>query len=75
MDIYVYRSDVYSGSTPPNVTNWDVESSDGERLGKIDEATYDDRNGIASGCLVWYDAGRELCCRRVPCPGELTSND
>jgi len=52
MDIYLYRTDVYTGSTPPNVTNWDVESIDGERLGKIDDATYEDSNGMASGCLV-----------------------
>ena len=48
MDIYVYRADIVTGVEPPNVTGWDVESVDGEHIGKVDEATYE--NG--AGCLV-----------------------
>jgi hypothetical protein len=48
MDIYVYRAELVTEVDPPNVTGWDVESVDGEHIGKVDEATYES----GSGCLV-----------------------
>ena len=54
MEIYTYRTDVYSTSGDtgragqvPDVTGWKVEALDGH-IGKVDEATYE----TSSSCLV-----------------------
>jgi hypothetical protein len=47
MEIFSYRMDVFAGP-PIDLTDFEVESNDGEHIGKIDEASYE--SGIA--CLV-----------------------
>jgi hypothetical protein len=54
MELYTYRAEIYAvpageQSQPlPDVTGWKVESSEGDHLGKVDEATYE----TSSSCLV-----------------------
>jgi hypothetical protein len=54
MELYSYRAEIYGvpageQSTPlPDVTGWNVESRDGDHLGKVDEATFE----TSSSCLV-----------------------
>ena len=47
MEIFAFRVDLFAGP-PIDLTDFDVESNDGEHIGKVDEATYE--NDI--NCLV-----------------------
>jgi len=40
VEIFAFRADLFTGS-PIDLTDFDVESNDGEHIGKIDEATYE----------------------------------
>ena len=46
MDIYAYRANVVDESEPPELTGWHVESSEGEKVGVVDEATYEPGNAF-----------------------------
>lgn len=46
MDIYAYRADVVDESAPPELTGWHVMSSEGERVGTVDDATYEPGNAF-----------------------------
>ena len=45
MDIYLFRAEIVATAPPPDVTGWDVEATDGH-IGKVDEATYENRSGV-----------------------------
>ncbi len=70
MDVYMYRADIVAVAPPPDVTGWDVEATDGH-IGKVDEATYENR----SGCLV-VDTGFWIFGKRRLVPaGVVTAID
>ena len=67
MDIYVFRADIVATAPPPDVTGWDVEATDGH-IGKVDEATYENR----SGCLV-VDTGFWIFGKQRLLPGGVVT--
>jgi hypothetical protein len=68
VEIFAFRVDVFAGP-PIDLTDFDVESSDGEHIGKVDEATYE--NGV--GWLV-VDTGHWIFGKRRMLPaGVVTS--
>ena len=60
MDIYAYRANVVPESAPPELTGWHVESSDGERIGTVDEATYEPGNAFLVVDSGWLFEKRRL---------------
>ncbi|MFI5047128.1 MAG: PRC-barrel domain containing protein [Acidimicrobiia bacterium] len=60
MDIYAYRANVVPESAPPELTGWHVESSDGERIGTVDEATYEPGSAFLVVDSGWIFGKRRL---------------
>ena len=70
MEIFAYRVNVFPGP-PIDLTDFDVESDDGEHIGKIDEATYES----GSGALI-VDTGHWIFGKRRMLPaGVITRLD
>lgn len=70
MDIYAYRSDVVDETAPPELTGWHVVSNEGERIGTVDDATYEPGNAF----LV-VDTGHIFETRRLLPAGVVESFD
>jgi len=67
VEIFAFRVDVFAGP-PIDLTDFDVESSDGEHLGTVDEATYE--NGV--GWLV-VDTGHWIFGKRRMLPAGVVT--
>ena len=67
MDVWIYEIEV---SAPLNVSGWDVAARDGD-IGKIDEATYENRRGCLIVDTGWWIFGKK---RMIPA-GTVTTID
>lgn len=67
MEIFAFRVDVFAGP-PIDLTDFDVESADGQHIGKVDEATYE--NGV--GWLV-VDTGHWIFGKRRMLPAGVVT--
>jgi hypothetical protein len=68
VEIFAFRVDVFAGP-PIDLTDFDVESADGEHIGKVDEATYE--NGVG-----WFivDTGHWIFGKRRMLPAGVVAS-